>query len=133
MTEPLACRLTPSEVGGMEQRLAGYRELGRHGLLAVDREPRRAVLRFRRTPEIRRGVDTLVAAESRCCAFLGYAVEEQADAIVLALTAPPGGEPMLSALTEILAGTQAARAISSGEGSTYSSKRTHTPSRTVQA
>ena len=103
MTQPLACTLTPSEIRGMEQRLADYRDLGRDGLVSVDREPRRAVLRFRRTPDIRRGVDALVAAESKCCAFLGYEVEEQPEAIALTLTAPAGGEPMLGALTEILA------------------------------
>ena len=103
MTEPLACTLTRSEMRGMEQRLARYRALGRDGVVVVDRAPRRAVLRFRRAPHIRRGVDALMAAESKCCAFLGYAVDEQRDAIVLTLTAPAGGEAMLSALTEMVA------------------------------
>jgi len=100
----IACRLTSEELAGLEARMDEYRSLGREGLLAVDGGDRRAVLRFRPGAEIRRRVDALVAAESRCCAFLGYAVEERPDAIVLSLTAHAGGEAPLHDLVGAVAG-----------------------------
>jgi hypothetical protein len=100
MVEPIACTLTP---GQMKERMAEYRALGRDGLLAVDRAERRATLRFRRDPDVRRRVDELVANESRCCAFLDYRVDEGPDAIALVITAPEGGEAVLGDLAGVLA------------------------------
>jgi hypothetical protein len=99
----IACVLTPEQAATFDERLAGYRALGRDGLVSVSREPRRVTLRFRGDPEIRRGVHRLVAAESECCAFLGYEVDEQRDTIVLTLTAPHGGEEIMHDLADLLA------------------------------
>ena len=90
---PIECRLTPAQIAGSRERLAAYAALGRDALLSVEHT---AVLRFR--PDGRAGVEELVAIESQCCAFLGYEVRETADAIVLTLTAPDGGEPVLAEL-----------------------------------
>lgn len=94
-----ACILTDGE---LDDRLAEYRALGRDALLSVRREPRRATLRFRRDADVRRRVDALVALESQCCGFLGYAVDERPDAIVLTLTAPDGGEAVMKDLVNVL-------------------------------
>ena len=99
----IVCNLTADEMARGDDRLADYRRLGRDGLLSVAREPRRAVLRFRRDPSIRARVDALVAAESRCCAFLGYNVDEDPAAIVLTLTAPEGGEQIMADLVNGMA------------------------------
>jgi hypothetical protein len=100
---PIACNLTKDEIAGADERLAGYRRLGRDGLLSIERAPQHVALRFRRDRNIRRRVDALVAAESRCCAFLGYNVDEEPDAIVLTLTAPEGGEQVMADLINVLA------------------------------
>jgi len=89
---PIECRLSAGDMAGIEQRMAAYRALGRDHLLSAERDDRRAVLRFGAGG--RPGVDDLVANESRCCAFLGYEVREDGEAIVLTLTAPEGGEPV---------------------------------------
>jgi rhodanese-related sulfurtransferase len=102
-TMPIACNLTKDEIAGADERLAGYRRLGRDGLLSIERAPQHVALRFRRDRNIRRRVDALVAAESRCCAFLGYNVDEEPDAIVLTLTAPEGGEQVMADLINVLA------------------------------
>jgi hypothetical protein len=99
--EPVfACTLGGAD---LPQRMADYRALGRDALLSVDRGTRHAVLRFRRDAAVREQVDAVVDAESSCCAFLDYGVEEQTDAIVLTLTAPEGGEEMMLALADALA------------------------------
>jgi hypothetical protein len=98
--EALACTFEPADLPAMAERPAAIRQLGRDGLLALEREPQRVVMRF--APDARERVDWLVAAESRCCAFLGFAVEEQPGAVVLTVTAPDGGEPMLAALADMV-------------------------------
>jgi hypothetical protein len=45
---------------------------------------------------MRRRIDEIVEAESRCCAFLDFRVEEAGDATLLTISAPGGGEPALS-------------------------------------
>jgi hypothetical protein len=97
-----ACTLSAEDIAGMPQRLAGFRRLGA-AQLSSHRGERHAVLRFRNDPAIREDVDALVAAESRCCGFLGYRVEEQPEALVLTISAPEGGEPFMLALAEMLA------------------------------
>jgi hypothetical protein len=98
--DALACTFDPADLPEMADRPAAIRQLGRDGLLALEREPRRVVMRF--ATEVRDRVDWLVAAESRCCAFLGFEVAEQPGAVVLTITAPDGGEPMLAALADIV-------------------------------
>jgi hypothetical protein len=97
---PIACTLGAAE---RPRRAADIRRLGEDGLLSVERGDRQAVLRFRREPGIRDRIDALVAAESRCCAFLGFEVAEEGQETVLAITAPPGGETILGELADLLA------------------------------
>jgi rhodanese-related sulfurtransferase len=106
--QPIACNLTLEQMAGADEGLAAYRRLGRDALLSVEREPRRAVLRFRRDPQIRTQVEALVAAESRCCAFLGFDVADGPEATVLTLTAPEGGEQVMADLVDIVAGSEVA-------------------------
>jgi hypothetical protein len=104
MTElpPIACTLDPAQ---MPQRGEEIRALGRAGLQAVERGERQVTLRFRRDAAIREGVERIVAAESRCCAFLDLTLADQKDAIVLTIAAPEGGEPAMHALAHLFAGT----------------------------
>ena len=70
MTElPIACTLTAD---GMTARLALIDALAADGLL--DRTPTDAGLRvrLRDTPDIEQRTRELVAAESKCCAFLDF-------------------------------------------------------------
>jgi hypothetical protein len=97
---PIACTLGAAE---LPRRAAEIQALGLDGLLALERGDRQAVLRFRRDPGIRDRIDALVAAESRCCAFLGFDVAEERRATVLTITAPPGGEAVLSGLADLFA------------------------------
>jgi hypothetical protein len=89
---PVACTLDAAE---MAQRGAEIRALGRDGLEVAERGERSVTLRFRADPAIRERVEAIVAAESRCCAFLDFSVAEAEDATVLTIAAPEGAEPAL--------------------------------------
>ena len=90
---PVACTLTADELPVRRQQI---RSLGKDGLLSVDHDARRAIVRFRPGARMRRRIDEIVDAESRCCAFLDFRVEEAGGATLLTISAPGGGEPALS-------------------------------------
>ncbi|HEX5980496.1 MAG TPA: hypothetical protein VFY52_05345 [Thermoleophilaceae bacterium] len=96
----IACTLDPDQ---MPRRANEIRALGRDGLEAVERGERRVTLRFRPDPSIRARVDAIVTAESKCCAFLDFAVAGAGDATVLTIAAPEGAEPALRELTGLFA------------------------------
>lgn len=99
-TPPIACTLDPAE---MPQRGEEIRALGRDGLLAVERHERRVTLRFRPDAAIRLRVESIAAAESRCCAFLDFTITRAGDATVLTIEAPEGGEPAMHELAGLFA------------------------------
>jgi hypothetical protein len=82
---PIACTLSPD---GMTARIALIDALAADGLL--DRTPTDAGLRIRLrdTPEIERRTRELVAAESRCCAFLEFTLGRDDGALVLEIAGP---------------------------------------------
>jgi hypothetical protein len=97
---PIACTLDPAQ---MKQRGDDLRALGRAGLTAVERGERRVTLRFRPDPAIRERVERIVAAESRCCAFLDFRLADEEDATVVTIVAPEGGEPVVHGLADLFA------------------------------
>jgi hypothetical protein len=90
---PVACTLSADELPARRQQI---RSLGKDGLLSVEHDARRAIFRFRSGAQMRRRIDEIVEAESRCCAFLDFRVEEVGDVTALTISAPGGGEPELS-------------------------------------
>jgi hypothetical protein len=95
---PLACTLGGVEMRDRQAQIAG---LGQEGLLSIERGQQRAVLRFRPGAELRRRIDEIVEAESRCCAFLDFQIEEEADATLVTIAAPPDGEAALRGLADM--------------------------------
>lgn len=95
---PIACTLGPAE---LSQRGDEIRALGRDGLEAVERGERRVALRFRPDPAIRARVEAIVAAESRCCAFLDFKIAREEDATAVTIVAPEGGEAALHQLADV--------------------------------
>lgn len=94
---PIACTLTGDRLPG---RLAELSAVGRNALLSVSGD---GVLRFRADERTRARLETIVAAESRCCAFLNFDLRERADALVLTITAPEGAEPLALDLVDAFA------------------------------
>jgi hypothetical protein len=92
---PIACTLSPAALQG---RAAEIRALGTDGLLDMTHEGGRATLRFRPDDEIRERLAAIVAAESQCCAFLDLRIERDANATVLTIAAPNGGDEVVHEL-----------------------------------
>jgi hypothetical protein len=82
---PIACSLDSTE---LSERLTEISAIGRAALIDVETRPARAILRFTPSTSTRRRLDAIVAAESRCCAFLRLDLHEASDAIVLTIDAP---------------------------------------------
>jgi hypothetical protein len=100
LTPPVACTLDPAQ---MPQRTDEIRALGRDGLEAVERGERHVTLRFRSGSEIRARVERIVAAESRCCAFLDFEIVREGDATAVTIVAPEGGQPAMHQLADVFA------------------------------
>jgi hypothetical protein len=98
---PIACSLSASE---MPRRLTEIAALGRQSLLGSETTERSALLRFRADPDTRDRLAAIVAAESECCAFLTMRLRDTPDAVVLAIEAPAGAEPVLGDLVSAFAG-----------------------------
>jgi hypothetical protein len=94
---PIACTLDAADFAARERLMA---DLGRDALIAAEQTGRRAVLRFSAGIGIRNRnrVDSFVAGESQCCAFLTMHVSETADEVALTIDAPDGAEPVLAEL-----------------------------------
>lgn len=98
---PIACTV---EAGEMPARLAEIEAFGRDAFLSAETGPRTATLRFAQSDENEHRLAEIVAAESKCCAFLTFAQTRDGEAQVLRLEAPEGGESMLRALAAALSG-----------------------------
>jgi hypothetical protein len=81
----VACSLG---AGDLEQRLAAIAEIGATSLIDHKAERARHLLRFRPGEETRRGLEEIVAAEARCCAFLDLTLQERDGNLVLSIEAP---------------------------------------------
>jgi hypothetical protein len=77
---PIACTLSPD---GLNARLALIDSLAADGLLGRSSTAGGVRVRLRDTPDIEQRTRELVAAESRCCAFLTFDLGRDAGELVL--------------------------------------------------
>jgi hypothetical protein len=91
VSEPVACSLSGPE---LKERLAEISAAGRHAVRVGDE------LRFPGDAATRERLQGIIAAESRCCAFLSFDLRESGDELVLTIDAPADGEPIASELIE---------------------------------
>jgi hypothetical protein len=94
---PIACTLAADE---LPARLDEIRDLSRQALRTKTPAGTHAVLSFNPMPGVRERLATIVAAESKCCAFLTMALADELHAITLTIDVPADAEP---ALEELLA------------------------------
>jgi hypothetical protein len=92
MQPPIVCTLNPAEMRGRGARIDA---LAADALLS--REPIEGGLRhrFRADDAVEREVRELAALESRCCAFLTFAVSREPHAVVLDVTGAPDAQPVI--------------------------------------
>jgi hypothetical protein len=89
---PIACTLTPD---GMTARLALIEALAADGLLDRTRTDTGLRVRLRDTPEIEQRTRELVAAESKCCAFLDFELGRDRGDLVLDISGPDDAQPVI--------------------------------------
>jgi hypothetical protein len=94
---PIACNLTPD---GMTARLALIDALAADGLLARTRTDAGLRVRLRDTPDIRQRTRELIAAESRCCAFLDFDLSRADGDLVLEISGPEDAQPVIDMFFE---------------------------------
>src|SRR3954451_15225215 len=94
---PIACSLGSDE---LPERLAELAAIGTDALLSVSPD---GALRFRADPGIRARLETVIAAESRCCSFLSFDLRDQANELMLRIGAPEGAEPLAFDLVDAFA------------------------------
>ena len=89
---PIACTLTADD---MTARRALIDALAADGLLERTATDAGLRVRLRDTPEIEQRTRELVAAESRCCAFLDFHLGRQAGDLVLDISGPEDARPVI--------------------------------------
>jgi hypothetical protein len=99
---PIACSLSGPD---LRERLAEIRDLGRAGLISVEREGGRHVLRFHPSAEISRRLARIVEAEADCCAFLAMRIDETPGSVDLTIEGPDGAQPVADELVAAFAAT----------------------------
>jgi hypothetical protein len=89
---PIACTLQPEE---MRDRAASIDALLEEALL--EQRPIDGGVRsiFRDAPDVERRIHDLIAAESRCCAFLSFATGRDQNALWLDITGAPEARPVI--------------------------------------
>ena len=93
MTElPIACTLTAN---GMTARLALIDALAADGLLDRTRTDAGLRVRLLDRPDIEQRTRELVAAESRCCAFLEFDLGRESGELVLDISGPEDARPVI--------------------------------------
>jgi hypothetical protein len=84
----------------MPARLAEIAALGREALAGSEISEGRARLRFAAGPGVHHRLDAIVQAESACCAFLDFRLEQIGDEIVLHIGAPAEAQLVLAEFVE---------------------------------
>lgn len=92
---PIACSLNAAD---FTQREALMAQLGRDALITARHDATHAELRFAAGAGIRDRINTFVAGERTCCAFLTMNVAQHGDEVVLRIDAPIDAEPVLAEL-----------------------------------
>ena len=89
---PIACPLTPDD---MTDRQALIDTLAADGLIDRTTTETGLRVRLRDTPEIVRRTRELIAAESRCCAFLEFTLTRDGGELVLEIAGPDEARPVI--------------------------------------
>jgi hypothetical protein len=92
---PIVCSLGADDLTARLQLIAA---IGAEHLISRSTEGDTQLLRFRRDDGVRRSLEGIIAAESKCCAFLDMKIREEPEALVLVIDAPTDGAPVAALL-----------------------------------
>lgn len=102
--KPVACSLGANELEG---RLAAIVAVGNDSLISHQIEDNQHQLRFRADASTRRRLKEIVAAEAKCCSFLGLSLTDEGGALLLSISAPEQGQPIADEFAAAFSGTRA--------------------------
>jgi hypothetical protein len=97
---PIACSLGTIE---LRQRLDQIAAVGAESLIDRRSEKGRHRLRFRPDATTRDRLETIVAAEAKCCSFLDLSLEEEGEELILSIAAPQDGRAVADQLAAAFA------------------------------
>ena len=89
---PIACTLSAAD---MTARAELIRALAAEGLLGRSQTATGMRVRLRDTPAIEQRTRALIAAESSCCAFLGFDLGREHGELVLDISGPEDARPVI--------------------------------------
>jgi hypothetical protein len=92
---PIACTLSPGQYAERTDELAA---LAARALRSRERTPAGERLMFADSPQIERELRDVIAAESRCCAFLRMDLRRTGEGLVLDIAGPPDARPIIAEL-----------------------------------
>jgi hypothetical protein len=98
MSEPIACSLSGPE---LEERLEEISAAGRDAVRVGDE------LHFPADAATRERLEAIIAAESRCCAFLSFELRESGEELALSISAPKEAEPIAAELLNAFSASRA--------------------------
>ena len=75
------------ETGARERRRSDWEALRGDALISESHNESGSVSVFANTPEVRRRLEALIAAEADCCSFLRFVVMEENDRLVVDVSA----------------------------------------------
>lgn len=92
---PASCSLAAND---LERRLAAIAAVGAEGLIDRGTVDGRHRLRFRSDRRTRQRLESIVAAERECCAFLELSLTADGEGLVLSIAAPENGQALADEL-----------------------------------
>ena len=92
---PIACSL---DAAGQEERAAAFGALAERALVEREPTPRGWRLLYRDAAGVEDTLRSLIAAESRCCPFLDFALERSDEHLALTVEGPPSGRELVETL-----------------------------------
>ena len=101
---PIACDMSSAQ-DSLAERLAEYRRLFEHALVAHNSTATATTFRFEARPGVREWVRDLAMREAACCPFLSYEIDEEGEAILWTVAGGLGASEM-GILDEFLQGPE---------------------------
>jgi hypothetical protein len=110
---PIACDMSSAQ-DTLAERLAEYRRLFEHALVARKSTATATTFHFAARPRVREWVRDLAMREAACCPFLSYEIDEEGEAIVWTIAGGLGASEM-DILNELLEGPASVADSSGGD------------------
>jgi hypothetical protein len=98
---PIACSLSAAEY---RERLAAISRVGGSSLIDVEERTHQTVLHFRYSTKTRDELQSIVAQEAACCAFLDLSLGTSNEELVLRVAAPEEARPIVDDLVRSFRG-----------------------------